>query len=181
MLARWRGGDLDRLLNARHSELHELVARHFAANLPAWILAPEVSFSIYGERGVIDILGWHAPTRALLVIELKTGIVDVNELIGTFDRKRRLAAQVGRGRGWDPAVIGQWLIVSGDRTNRRRLEAHRTVLRAVLPDDGRAMRRWLGQPVTKIAALSMWATPQRLDERSGRQRVRRPNAATRAS
>ena len=27
---RWRAGDLDRLLNARHSELHELVARWFA-------------------------------------------------------------------------------------------------------------------------------------------------------
>lgn len=33
---------------------------------------PEVSFSIYGQRGVIDILAWHAATRSLLVIELKT-------------------------------------------------------------------------------------------------------------
>jgi len=65
--ARWRAGDLDRLLNARHSELHELVARWFAAELPEWVLAPEVSFAIYGERGVIDVLAWHEPSRSLLV------------------------------------------------------------------------------------------------------------------
>ena len=46
------------------------------------MLAPEVSFSIYGERGVIDILAWHPGRRALLIIELKTDIVDVNELVG---------------------------------------------------------------------------------------------------
>jgi transcriptional regulator with XRE-family HTH domain len=35
----WRGGDLDRLLNARHSALHELVARSLA-ELPGWISEP---------------------------------------------------------------------------------------------------------------------------------------------
>src|SRR5215210_2022847 len=44
------GGDLDRMLNARHAALHESVARSFA-NLPGWRLMPEVSFSHYGERG----------------------------------------------------------------------------------------------------------------------------------
>jgi transcriptional regulator with XRE-family HTH domain len=80
---RWRAGDLDRLLNAKHSALHELVARWFSKELPDWVLAPEVSFAIYRERGVIDIVAWHAERRAILVIELKTDIVDVNELIGT--------------------------------------------------------------------------------------------------
>ena len=51
LVAQWRGGDLDRLLNRRHSLLHESVARMFRDGLPAWIVAPEVSFSIYGERG----------------------------------------------------------------------------------------------------------------------------------
>ena len=43
---RWRAGDLDRLLNARHSGLHELVARHLA-DLPDWVAQPEVSFAFY--------------------------------------------------------------------------------------------------------------------------------------
>ena len=69
LIGRWRAGDLDRLLNAGHSRLHESVARAFR-DLPRWITAPEVSFSIYGERGVIDILAWHPVRRTLLVIEL---------------------------------------------------------------------------------------------------------------
>ena len=95
LVLRWRGGELDRLLNSRHSALHEAVARYFA-DLPGWIIAPEVTFAVFGERGAIDILAWHPAMRALLVIELKTEIVDVNELIGTLDRKRRLAARIAR-------------------------------------------------------------------------------------
>lgn len=155
---RWRAGDLDRLLNARHSELHELVARWFGARLPEWILAPEVSFSIFGERGVIDILAWHAPTRSLLVIELKTAIADVNELAGTADRKRRLATRVARERGWNAATTSLWLIVTETSTNRRRIAAHRAMLSGLLPSDGRAMRRWLAAPKGAIAALSFWAS-----------------------
>jgi transcriptional regulator with XRE-family HTH domain len=70
LVPRWRSGDLDRLLNRRHSTLHELVARWFDEVVPEWALAPEVSYSIYGERGVIDILAWHPGRRALLIIEL---------------------------------------------------------------------------------------------------------------
>jgi len=33
-----------------------------------WQPAPEVSFAYFGERGVIDILAFHHPTRRLLVI-----------------------------------------------------------------------------------------------------------------
>ncbi len=49
LLPLWRGGEIDRILSGRHSAMHDSVARRFAA---AWTLAPEVSFSIYGERGV---------------------------------------------------------------------------------------------------------------------------------
>ena len=46
---RWRAGDLDRLLNAGHSRLHESVSRAFR-DLPEWITAPEVSPSRSAER-----------------------------------------------------------------------------------------------------------------------------------
>ena len=155
---RWRAGDLDRLLNARHSELHELVARWFAEELPEWVLAPEVSFSIYGERGVIDILAWHEKTGSLLVIELKTAVADVNELLGTMDRKKRLAAQVASERGWNPKSVSIWLIVADTRTNRRRLDAHMAVIRNAMPDGTWAIRRWLRRPRETLAAVTVWAT-----------------------
>jgi transcriptional regulator with XRE-family HTH domain len=150
---RWRGGDLGRLLNARHAAMHEAMALRLG-ELSGWVFEPEVSFSIYGERGVIDILGWHAETRAILVIELKTEFVDINETMGTLDRKGRLAAVIARERGWDPVTTSTWLVVADGRTNRRALAAHANVLRAKYPADGRAIRTWLSRPAGRVLALS---------------------------
>src|ERR1035437_1446268 len=47
LVARWRGGDLDRLLSRRHSMLAEHVAS-LLASYPEWIVCPEVSFAFYG-------------------------------------------------------------------------------------------------------------------------------------
>ncbi|HWH24438.1 MAG TPA: helix-turn-helix domain-containing protein, partial [Candidatus Limnocylindria bacterium] len=66
-----RAGELDRLINAGHAAMHEELARHLDS-LPGWLHAPEVSFAVYREPGVIDILAFHPQTGSLLVIELKT-------------------------------------------------------------------------------------------------------------
>ncbi len=173
LVPRWRAGDLDRLLNAKHSQLHQLVARWFAGARPAWILAPEVSYSIYGERGVVDIVAWHPGRRAILVIELKTDVVDVNQLIGKVGEKTRLIRQIVRDRGWDPFTVSVWVIVAAGRTNRARLAAHRSVLRAAFPADGRAIRGWLTDPIDPISALSMW-TDLAARPLAPTRRVRRP-------
>jgi transcriptional regulator with XRE-family HTH domain len=173
LVPRWRAGDLERLLNRRHSALHEAVARMFRDDLPAWVLAPEVSFSIYGERGVIDILAWHPGRRALLVIELKTDVSDVNELVGTFDRKRRLARQVAVERGWEAVTVSAWLIVVASRTNRRRVEAHEAMLRGALPDDRRTIRRWLRDPARSVNGLSFWTDAHEATGRPNSGPIRR--------
>ena len=181
LLAQWRGGDLDRLLSRRHSVLHESVARMFRDLWPAWILAPEVSFSIYGERGIIDILAWHPDRRALLVIELKTDLVDMNELVGTLDRKRRLANAVGERRGWEPVTVSAWLIVAASRTNRRRVEAHQAMLRAALPDRRPTIGRWLRDPVGFVNGLSFWTEMPGVGTGRGGTPIRRVSAASRAA
>jgi hypothetical protein len=134
-----------------------------------------VSFSIDGERGVIDILAYHVPSHSLLVIELKTALVDVNDLLGVMDRKLRLAARIAAERGWRPASVSAWVILGEERTTLRRLAAHRAVLRAAFPDDGRRMRAWLRDPQGVVRALSSWpyATPHSAAP-TGRQRVRLP-------
>jgi transcriptional regulator with XRE-family HTH domain len=179
ILATWRGGELDRLMNARHSGLHESVARWFVAKV-GWVVAPEVSYSIYGERGTIDILAWHAATRTLLVIELKTEIVDVNDLLGRVDQKRRLAAEIARERGWFADAIAVWVIVAQSRTNRRRVERHKTTLRAAFPADGRTVMRWIAGPAGPVSALSYWpdAPGESTNARLATvKRVRKPAAA----
>lgn len=174
---RYQGGDLDRLLNARHSALHESVARSLLSE-PGWEFTPEASFSIRGERGVIDILAWHAATGTLLVIELKTEIVDVNDLMGGVDRKRRLAMEIARDRGWTAArPVSVWVIVAESSTNRRRVARHATTLRAAFPRDGRAMSGWLREPREPVACLSFWADASNASTRHGLatiKRIRRP-------
>lgn len=156
---RSRGADLDRAINARHSALHEAVARAIRRDFPDWVLAPEVSFSIWGERGVIDLLLWHPGRRALLIIEFKTEIVDTGNLLETMDRRRRLAVAIANDRGWEPATISTWVIVAESRTNERRLRQHRTILRSAFPAAGRQIRAWLRDPVGSIAGLSLWPSP----------------------
>jgi transcriptional regulator with XRE-family HTH domain len=143
--ASWRGGDGARVVNERHSRMHELVAARLAAT-PGWQFATEVTFSEYGERGVIDILAWHAATRTLLVIELKTEIPDPAGLVAQVDRYARLARQIGRGRGWDASRVAAWALVAESDLNRRQLARHRTLLRNTFPLDGHFLRRWLRAP-----------------------------------
>lgn len=154
--AYWRGADLDRLLNARHSALQESLARHFSGR-PGWVFEPEVSFAVRGERGIVDIVAWHAKRAALLLIELKTALIDVQETVGTFDRKRRLAREIAALLGWRPTVIGTWLVIADTATNRRRVGVHRQMLGAAYQADGRRMRAWLRDPDMDVRALSFWS------------------------
>ena len=153
VVVRWQGGDLRRLISARHSQMHEVMTRFFQ-DLGGWIAEPEVSFSIWGERGIIDILAWHPTNRVLLIIELKTELIDVNELLGTHDRKRRLAATIAQERGLEPTAIGSWVVLADSRTNRRAVASHAATLRAKLPTDGRGIGSWLRNPTVPVNALS---------------------------
>jgi hypothetical protein len=121
----------------------------------------------------MDILAWHAVRRAVLVVEIKTDIVDINELMGTLDRKRRLARVVARERGWDASVVGCWVVVAESSTNRRRVEAHRAVLRSAFPMDGRAIPAWLRDPSAPMAGLSFWSRAHPTHVRGGSAPIRR--------
>jgi transcriptional regulator with XRE-family HTH domain len=173
-VVRWHGGDLGRLVNARHAAVHEAMARLFGS-LDGWTAEPEVSFSIYGERGIIDILAWHPGRRILLVIELKTEFVDINELMGSVDRKQRLAGKIARERGWDPVAVGTWVVLPDNRTNRRALAAHEVVLRAKFPADGRQVRRWLREPIGTLEALSFLPSVSAVNVRRDLTPIRRVN------
>ena len=176
LLPRSRSANVDRLMNALHAKLAESVVR-WLGTFGGWIVRPEVSFSRFGERGVVDLLAWHPGRRALLVIELKTAIVDVGELLGTLDRKVRNAWEIGRGLGWDPAIVACVLIVAEGPTNRRRIAAHEATFGASLPDRIVELRRWLKEPVAELRALAFFADRrqgqviQRFDHR---QRVTAP-------
>jgi transcriptional regulator with XRE-family HTH domain len=145
------GEDLDRLLDAHHARLVDWAAVLLRGL--GWIVVPEATFSIYGERGSIDLLAFHPLTGSLLVIEVKSVVPDVQATLGGMDRKARLAPQLARERSWRVTSVSRWLILPDDRTARRRVDAHQTTFRSALPGTTLSMRRWARKPEGAVAGI----------------------------
>ena len=151
-VARWRGGDLDRLLDEGHADVVGSVVGVLRRR--GWAVLTEVTFAEWGERGSIDVLAWHSATRTLLVIEVKTEIASTEETLRRHDVKVRLAPKIGNERfGAWPAHVARLLVVADRTTNRRRVDRLEQVLGPAYPVRGPAVRRWLSEPAGSIAGL----------------------------
>lgn len=140
----WHGEGLDRLLDARHATLVDRTLDLLVRQ--AWTAATEVSFNLRGERGSIDILAFHPPTGALLVVEVKSVVPDMQAMLVALDRKGRLGGEIARGRGWRATSVTRLLVLPDDRTARRRVDALATTFRSVLPARTVEIRRWIREP-----------------------------------
>jgi hypothetical protein len=151
---RWRGGALDRLIDARHADLVEWTVRWLSG--AGWTCMTEVSFAQWGERGSIDVVGRH-PSGAWAVIEDKASIGEANATLIALDRKARLFPEIAKERGWPPGPVGVLLVVADGTTARRRIGAHGASFRASLPTPSLECRRWVrtpgGQPPRGIVFL----------------------------
>jgi transcriptional regulator with XRE-family HTH domain len=138
----WNGEAIDRLLDQAHATILNDFSRRLVA--ATWDIAPEVSFSVFGERGSIDLLAFHPTAAILLVVEVKSVLPDLQAMLVTLDRKARLGPRIARDRGWEPASVGRILVLANDRTTRRRVDAHEAVLRAAFPARGVASTAGFG-------------------------------------
>ena len=171
----WGGrGDLDRLLDADHARLMQNWAeRHRRAGWDVW---NEASYSIYGERGRIDQLAFHAPTRILEVTEGKSGIWDVQETLGRLDVKVRLAPRIAQQRGWQVSrVVGALAVIDGS-TARRRIAEHDGLF-ARYSLRGRAAHAWIRDPTPTAEGVLVFVPLSLTNHgglrRAGQRRVRR--------
>ena len=94
---------MDRFLSSRHAAMSEIAAKMLLE--AGWEVRPEVSFNHFGERGVVDLVGWQPRHQGLLLVELKTELADINGMLATLDRRRRLAREIARPFGWEPNVV----------------------------------------------------------------------------
>jgi len=167
----WQGEGLDRLLDSAHADLTEQMLDRLRS--VDWLATAEVSFNIRGERGTIDILAFHPRTGSLLVIEIKTVVPDLQAMLGTLDRKTRLAAEIARERGWHVRTVSRLLVLPDDRTARRRVEQHASTFDATLPARSVAVRRWLAAPTGALAGILFLPNDH---QAGGRHRVVVPRA-----
>lgn len=164
----WNGEAADRLLDAEHAQLVEAVVEILRRD--GWEPVPEVTFAVYGERGSIDVLAWHAATRTLLVVEVKSVVPDVQATVAIFDRKERLAGRVARARGWEPLNIATVLVVAEGSTNRRRIATHGATFASRVPHGTRAVRRFISDPASSPRPLrGLWFLSHRTGAGSSRR------------
>jgi transcriptional regulator with XRE-family HTH domain len=175
---RWRGGDLDRLVDEAHAALVGTTAE--LLRRAGWQLRLEVSYAIYRERGSIDILAWHPRYRALLVVEVKSELTNVEETLRKQDEKVRLAPRiVAEQLGWQVTHVGRLLVLPEQSTARRRVERRSAVMDVAYPSRGAEARRWLAAPAGPTAGLLFVSTQARRGGAgtSARRRIRRSSAA----
>lgn len=149
---RWRGGDGVRLLDSEHARLvNQVVA---ILSTCGWEAVVEYTFNHYGERGSVDVVGWHPVSGCLVIVEVKTRLLDTQETIGTLSRKSRVVPELlARERGWRATATGIVLVVAELTANRSVVARHEATFAAAYPQRGRHVRRWLRRPGGALVGL----------------------------
>jgi transcriptional regulator with XRE-family HTH domain len=164
---RYRGGLGDRLVDAAHSALVELVVG--VPERASWQIELEFGFNVSGERGSVDVLAWHPTTRTLLIVEVKSRFLDLQDMLVVLARKIRLGPDVVREeRGWDPLHVARLVVTSASTENKSVMAKHPALFSTALPARALAIRRWLRSPQGPIAG-GWLVSPEALGRRTGRR------------
>lgn len=162
-----RGAEVARTLDDEHAVIVEALATWLRAL--GCEVAAEASFSIYGERGRIDLLAWDPRTETLYLVEVKTELSDLQDLFGSIDVRERLAPRIAADRAWSPARRISLLGVADTAHNREVVRMHR----AMFADWSRLMFRSTVRP--SEASRQLFWVPAAVVGRSswlaGRRRV----------
>jgi transcriptional regulator with XRE-family HTH domain len=148
---RWKGAELERLLDEAHSALVAAVAGRLEGL--GWTVELEVTYSEFGERGSIDVLATRPTERSIVVVEVKTDIASSEAVGRKVDEKVRLAPRIVATRlGWRPVNVGRLLVMPDQMRLRRLVERHEVIGR-MFPMGAIAVRRWLREPGGAMAGL----------------------------
>lgn len=166
-----RSGHLVRMADEEHAAIVELIADWLRRS--GFQVEAEASFSEWGERGRIDLLAHDPGTGTVVIVEVTTLLLDLQELLGSLDVRERLVGVIARRRGWSVKRTVSVLAVAASAANRTVVREHpnhfrpftvHRLGRSALATDGRVL---------------LWVTPRRAARSAwiaGRERVRRRSA-----
>lgn len=108
-----------------------------------WQTAHEDEIVQARSHGWIDIIAFHPTSGSLLVIEIKTRLIDLGAVERQVGWYARAASDVARRKGWRPRRIVTWLLVLASDEVDRVIAANSQLLGAAFPTRARAMLEWL--------------------------------------
>lgn len=180
VVVRWRGGEIDRVMDEGHATLvGEIIRRLLALG---WEVRAEVTYSIGRNFGSIDVFAFRSEQRSLLVCEIKSEFTSAEYTLRKHDEKARLGAAIALQRfGWTVSTVSRLLVLPDSTTARRRVEAHDALLHPAYPLRGRPLAAWLRDPVSEARGILFLPATNRpggsrdlTSRRRIRQRTSRP-------
>ena len=151
---RWRGEELDRLVDAAHARLQQATSELLMSL--GWLVRVEVSFNHYGDRGRVDIMALHPVLRIILIIEIKSGLGDLQDTLGRLDVKVRLGRRIADDLGWSDVSAVVPVLVIGDTRTARSVVARHDALFKRFTVRGRAALAWLRRPHGGAPTGMLW-------------------------
>lgn len=175
LVVHWNGADLDRAIDEGHARLTAIVIDRLGKL--GWTSRVEVSYSVFGERGSIDVLAWHAATATLLVIEIKTELGSIEGLLRPLDAKVRLASRIAREQvGWHAARVAAIVVFPESDAVRRQVRRHAGVLDLALPATSREIGSWVRKPTGAVRGRWFISDSRRLGVNPNPSSIRRVRA-----
>jgi transcriptional regulator with XRE-family HTH domain len=130
-----------------HAALVEAVVRLLMA--AGW----EARVESLSAAGAIDVLAFEPRRQMLLVVEVKTRVVDIQRTLRDLGLRRAAARVAGLQFGWHAAGVSALLVIGATSAQRRLVASHRSIFRAAFPVQGWDARRWLRAPGAAAALL----------------------------
>jgi hypothetical protein len=142
-------------------------------------VAVEVTYSEFGERGSIDVIGARRDEFAMVVVEVKSELAAIEATLRKLDEKVRIVqGSLGWKRfGFRPRSVGRLLVLPSTNVARRRVNLSSDVLDLAFPDRAGRVRGWLRAPQGNLAGIQFVSfTNPGSDKREagGSKRVRAP-------
>jgi len=173
---RWRGEALDRLVDERHAAIVDGLVGLFRS--ARWEVAVEVTFSIFGERGSIDVFAWHPVRHVVAVNEVKASVGEAGNTVLGVDRKSRLAPKIAQDRGWTCRGVARFLVIADGSTSRDRIGRHADTFRTAFPAGGRECLAYIKDPIGEPPSGILFLAPRNARRVSSAGRPRRPTPAS---
>ncbi len=140
-------GDLATIGDVAHASLVDAVAQILQAN--GW----ETKFEPTGGAGSIDLLAFHADTRMLLVVEVKSRLTDIQRTLRDLGHRTSSARVAAAQYGWKPLGVSRLLVVGETATQRKIVRDHSALFASAFPLRTADVRRWLAMPTDPISGL----------------------------